>query len=62
MKAAPHNIRIYTVGFQAPSGAKTMLKYCASAAKNYFDATNGAELKAAFVAIANDVQSLRLTE
>ncbi|MEZ5840061.1 MAG: pilus assembly protein [Hyphomicrobiales bacterium] len=62
MKTAPHNIIIYTVGFQAPSGAKTLLKYCASSSDNYFDASSGTELKSAFAAIANDVQALRLTE
>ena len=39
-----------------------MLKYCASTDDTYFDAASGDELEAAFAAIANDVQKLRLTE
>ena len=62
MKESPRNIHVYTVAFQAPWKAKAMLKYCASADDTYFDASSGDELEAAFAAIANDVQKLRLTE
>ena len=63
MKKKNYDIIIYSVAFKAPTSAKNLLKFCATDANtHYFDAANGAELRAAFRAIANDVNRLRLTQ
>lgn len=62
-------IIVYTVGFEAPNSAKTTLQSCAShynpkdtaSPKRFFDAKDGAALKDAFRAIADEIKSLRLT-
>ena len=59
MKAA--GITVYTVGFEAPSGAAATLRACASSDSKFFDASNGDELRAAFRAIATELNNLRLT-
>lgn len=61
MKA--EGIIILTVGFDLGSspGARDVLEQCASGAGNFFEADNGAELRAAFQQIANAIQQLRLT-
>ena len=52
---------IYTVGFQAPPAADTMLQKCASNAGTYFDADSGTALKEAFQRIAAETAALRLS-
>ncbi|WP_181701287.1 vWA domain-containing protein [Chthonobacter albigriseus] len=63
MKSA--GITVYAVGFElADADAKKTLKDCASVeggAPLFFDAKNGAELLAAYKAIANQIQRLRLS-
>ncbi len=54
-------IIVYTVGFEAPNGAKTTLRSCASDASKFFDARDGDALKASFRAIANEINNLRLS-
>lgn len=54
-------VTVYTIGFQAPSGAEATLKSCASSEDHYFNASNGSELTAAFVSIAKQLTNLRLT-
>lgn len=54
-------IVIYTVGFEVPADAKPTLTYCASGSSKFFDATDGAKLKAAFRAIAVEINNLRLS-
>lgn len=56
------DVVVYAVGFQAPSGAESTLKSCASTELHYFKATNGEELRTAFVAIAQQLNNLRLTQ
>jgi Flp pilus assembly protein TadG len=53
---------VYAVGFQAPAGALATLQNCASSSDTYFNASNGDELRAAFVAIAQQLNNLRLTQ
>lgn len=55
------DIRVYAIGFQAPSAALDMLRECASASGGFFEATDGAMLRAAFRAIATELNNLRLT-
>lgn len=57
---------IYGIAFAAPAGGKTQIQNCASPddpnTKYYFDATNNADLIAAFNSIASDITDLRLTQ
>lgn len=62
MKAAGKDIQIYTVAFQAPLEAQTALQTCASDTNDYFDAVDGASLRASFQEIAARLQSLRLAK
>lgn len=56
-------IKVHTVAFEAPASAKVMLQECASRAGGEFhDATDGAELRQAFVSIAESLNGLRLTQ
>ncbi len=59
MKA--QNIRIYTVAFEAPAEAQTLLQSCAQTG-NYFNATDSNQLNSAFQSIAENLRSLRLSE
>lgn len=53
-------IQLYTVAFQAPADAETMLKQC-SGADNYYDANNASQLSDAFRDIVRRLNSLRVT-
>jgi hypothetical protein len=59
MKA--QGVRVYAVGFQAPSAALETLRDCASTASSFFDAANGDQLRNAFRAIAIELNNLRLS-
>jgi Flp pilus assembly protein TadG len=59
MKA--QDIRVYAIGFQAPSAALDMLRACASTSGGFFEATDGEKLRAAFRAIATELNNLRLS-
>ena len=59
MKA--QGIRVYAIGFQAPSAALETLRSCASTDTSFFEATDGEKLRAAFRAIATELNNLRLT-
>lgn len=54
-------ITVFSVGFEAPNSALTILNQCASKSSYFFDARNGAELHDAFRRIANELTGLRLT-
>jgi Flp pilus assembly protein TadG len=56
-----NGVKVYTIGFEAPSGAETTLRSCATTEDHYFNASNGTELQAAFVSIAKQLTNLRLT-
>lgn len=59
--AKAKNITIFTVGFDlSDSRALTELAGCASSPENFFDAKTGADLKAAFKAIAEKLNTLRV--
>ncbi|MGD9670818.1 MAG: pilus assembly protein TadG-related protein [Hyphomicrobiaceae bacterium] len=55
-------VKVYTVGFQLSDARATQtLKDCAVLPQNFFEASNGAELRDAFKAIAEQINNLRLT-
>jgi Flp pilus assembly protein TadG len=56
-------IRIYTVAFMAPDRGKSLLKFCATATGDYYEAETMDALIASFKAIAEDTgkASIRLT-
>ncbi len=54
-------ITIYSVAFQAPTGGKAVMEYCASSSSNFYDATDKVALKAAFKNIAKALLRLRVT-
>jgi Flp pilus assembly protein TadG len=56
-----NGVRIYTVAFKAPGGAKTFLRQCASGPQYYFESSTGSALKDAFREIANQLRALRLS-
>ncbi len=57
-------IIIYTVGFNVGSepGVAALMRNCASAPENYYLPNGGAELKVAFRAIGQDINSLRIAK
>ena len=56
-------VKVHTVAFEAPASAKTMLQECARRAGGEFhDARDGDELRQTFVAIAQSLNGLRLTQ
>jgi Flp pilus assembly protein TadG len=59
MKA--QGIVVYTIGFQAPNAAKADLRACATTASKFYDAADASTLRAAFRAIAEEINSLRLS-
>jgi Flp pilus assembly protein TadG len=52
---------VYTIGFQVPSSVKGDLRNCASGPAKFYDAADGEALKAAFRAIAEEINRLRLS-
>ncbi len=56
-------VKVHTVAFDAPTSAKAMLQECATRAGGEFhDAADGEELRQAFLAIAQSLNDLRLTQ
>lgn len=60
------DFEIYGIAFAAPTNGKTQIQNCSSPdtddVKYFFDATNNADLIAAFNTIASDITDLRLTQ
>lgn len=56
------NVRVYSVAFQSPPDAESLLRRCATSPDTYFNANDGEELRAAFQAIATNLNNLRLTQ
>lgn len=54
-------VTVYTIGFQAPTSAKTNLRNCASSPTKFFDASDTDALHASFRAIAEEINQLRLS-
>lgn len=55
-------VLVYSVAFKAPTDAKKTLEDCAGDPSRFFDATSGAELKAAYDKIASQLSKLALTD
>jgi Flp pilus assembly protein TadG len=56
-------IKIYSVAFQSPPEAEETLRACASSeSEHFFVAESGEQLRAAFRSIAENLQSLRLSQ
>lgn len=56
--AKTQGVEIFTVAFQAPSGGKTLLQYCATNADYYYNADNADELLNAFESIGEKASDL----
>ncbi len=56
------DVVVYTIAFQSPAAAESLLRACASSPETYFSAQNGNELRQAFILIAQQLNSLRLTQ
>ncbi len=59
--AKQQGIVVYTIAFEAPSGARTLLQNCASSINHAFD-VDGLEISSAFASIATSIRKLRLTQ
>lgn len=59
--AKDEGVIVYSVGFEAPSDGRRVLKDCASSDSHYYDAT-GLEISDAFTSIASSIRKLRLTQ
>ncbi|WP_243613203.1 TadE/TadG family type IV pilus assembly protein [Shimia aestuarii] len=59
--AKAKNIVVFTIGFEAPSNGRAVLKDCASTDAHYFD-VDGLEISDAFSAIASSIAQLKLTQ
>lgn len=59
--AKDNNIIVFTIGFEAPSGGRVVLKDCASSPSHYYD-VQGLEISDAFRSIASSIRKLRLTQ
>ncbi len=57
-----NDVVIYSIAFMSPPDAQSLLRSCASTADHYFNASNGNELRAAFVEIAQHLNNLRLAD
>lgn len=60
IKTGSDGIKLYTVGFQAPVAAESMLRSCSGDA-NFFDASSTGDLIASFREIAERLTNLRVT-
>jgi Flp pilus assembly protein TadG len=56
------NVIVYSVAFQAPPEAETLLRNCATSSSHYFPASSNAELFAAFRTISERLAALRLSK
>ncbi|GHG90381.1 TadE/TadG family type IV pilus assembly protein [Pseudodonghicola xiamenensis] len=59
--AKAQGVIVYTIGFEAPTDSRQLLKYCASSDSHYFD-VSGLEISDAFSSIASSIRKLRLTQ
>lgn len=59
--AKNEQIIVFTIGFEAPSSGKAVLKDCASSDSHFFD-VDGLEINDAFSSIASSIRKLRLTQ
>jgi len=54
-------VSVFTIAFQAPSSAETMMRNCASSDGHFFD-VDDADINSAFRSIASQINRLRLTQ
>lgn len=54
-------VTVYSIAFQAPGSAQSLLQDCSSGSSYYYAASNGGELRQAFQKIAKTLNNLRLT-
>lgn len=59
--AKEQDIIVFTIGFEAPSGGKYILRNCASSDSHYYD-VKGLEISEAFASIASSIRKLKLTQ
>jgi hypothetical protein len=59
--AKANGVTVYTIAFEAPSGAQREMANCASSPSHYFN-VEGLEIADAFNAIARQINQLRLTQ
>ena len=59
--AKDEGIIVFTIGFEAPSNGRAVLRDCASSDSHFFD-VNGLEIRNAFATIATSIRQLRLTQ
>jgi Flp pilus assembly protein TadG len=59
--AKSKGVVVYTIAFDAPSGATVEMRNCASSPSHFFEVDNG-RLDDAFTAIASQINKLRLTQ
>ena len=59
--AKNNGVTVYTIAFDAPAGATTEMRTCASSPSHFFEVDNG-DLNDAFTAIASQINKLRLTQ
>ncbi|MHA6262468.1 pilus assembly protein TadG-related protein [Arenibacterium sp. CAU 1754] len=59
--AKDEDIIVFTIGFEAPSAGKYVLRNCASSDSHYYD-VKGLEISEAFASIASSIRKLRLTQ
>jgi hypothetical protein len=59
--AHAQGIRVFAIGFEAPSGGQSVMRHCASTDADYYD-VDGIEIGDAFRSIANAINRLRLIQ
>jgi hypothetical protein len=59
--ANAQNIMVFSIGFEAPSGGREVMQYCASSPAHYYD-VQGIEISDAFASIARTINQLRLIQ
>lgn len=60
-EAKNKRVSIFTIGFEAPTAGKNLLKSCASSPATFYDVA-GLQISTAFAAIASSINKLRLTQ
>lgn len=60
MQAAGTDVKVYTIGFQTPAAAESLLRDC-SGTENFYPAANVSQLTAAFRDVARRLSSLRVS-
>lgn len=60
-QAKSHDVTVYGIAFEAPTGGQTQISQCATSSAHYFKAT-GLQIKTVFRSIASNISQLRLTQ